>query len=119
MDLAGIARNAIREAAPAIEAPPATPDAYRPLLGMYLSVNGGELIRLEWRDGELIFIMPNDPVWRAHTLGHRRSRRLHGRPRIPPSGEPARFTETAEGRVRALFLGGETWSRLDPIEDGR
>jgi D-alanyl-D-alanine carboxypeptidase len=117
MDLAEIARTAILEAAPPIEVPPTTPDAYRALLGMYVSINGGEVIRLEWRDGKLIFISPDDPAWRP-TLSATDDRDVFTvDPGFRPSGEPATFTRTVEGRVRTLFLGGETWSRLDPVRD--
>jgi D-alanyl-D-alanine carboxypeptidase len=117
MDLAEIARTAILEAAPPIEAPPATPDAYRPLLGMYLSINGGEVIRLEWRDGKLILISPDDPAWTPTLSATDAPDVFTVDPGFRPSGEPATFTRTVEGRVRTLFLGGETWSRLDPVPD--
>jgi D-alanyl-D-alanine carboxypeptidase len=117
MDLAEIARTAILEAAPAIEVPPTTPDAYRPLLGMYLSINGGEAIRLEWRDGKLILISPDDPAWRPTLSATDDPDVFTVDPGFRPSGEPATFTRTVEGRVRTLFLGGETWSRLDPVRD--
>jgi D-alanyl-D-alanine carboxypeptidase len=117
MDLAEIARTAILEAAPPIEAPPTTPDAYRPLLGMYLSVNGGEVIRLEWRDGKLILISPDDPAWTPTLSATDAPDVFTVDPGFRPSGEPATFTRTVEGRVRTLFLGGETWSRLDPVRD--
>jgi CubicO group peptidase (beta-lactamase class C family) len=118
MDLAGIARTAVRDAAPAIEAPPATPDAYRPLLGMYVSIHGGELIRLEWRDAKLIFVMPDDPAWRPTLSPTDDPDVFTVDPGFRPSGEPARFTRTADGRVQAVFLGGETLSRLDPVQGG-
>jgi hypothetical protein len=118
MDLAGIARSAVRDAAPTIDAPPAMPDAYRPLLGMYLSIHGGELIRLEWRDGKLIFIMPDDPAWRPTLSPTDHPDAFMVDPGFRPSGEPATFARTEDGRVRALFLGGETWSRLDRVQDG-
>jgi CubicO group peptidase (beta-lactamase class C family) len=115
MDLAEIARTAILEAAPPIEAPPKTPDAYRPLVGMYVSISGGELVRLEWRDGKLMFIMPDDPAWRPTLSATDDPDVFTVDPGFRPSGEPATFTRTADGRVRAMFLGGETWSRLDPV----
>jgi D-alanyl-D-alanine carboxypeptidase len=117
MDLAEIARTAILEAAPPIEVPPTTPDAYRALLGMYVSINGGEVIRLEWRDGKLIFISPDDPAWRPTLSATDDLDVFSVDPGFRPSGEPATFTRTAEGRVRTLFLGGETWSRLDAVRD--
>jgi D-alanyl-D-alanine carboxypeptidase len=118
MDLAGIARSAVHDAAPAVDAPPAMPDAYRPLLGMYVSIHGGELIRLEWRDAKLIFIMPDDPAWRPTLSPTDDPDAFMVDPGFRPSGEPATFARTKDGRVRALFLGGETWSRLDRVQDG-
>jgi CubicO group peptidase (beta-lactamase class C family) len=117
MDLAGIARTAMREAAPPIEPPTSTPGTYRPLLGMYVSLHGGELIRLEWRDGGLIFVRPDDPVWRPTLSPTDDPNVFTVDPGFRPSGESATFTRTEDGRVRTLFLGGETWSRLDPVQD--
>jgi hypothetical protein len=117
MDLAGTARTAVREAAPTIEAPTATREAYRTLLGMYVSIQGGDLIRLEWRDGKLMFVMPDDPVWRPSISPTDDPDVFTVDPGFRPSGEPATFARTEDGRVRTLFLGGETWSRLDPVRD--
>jgi CubicO group peptidase (beta-lactamase class C family) len=117
MDLADIARTAVREAAPSIEPPSATPDAYRPLLGMYVSVNGGDIIRLEWRDGKLTFVMPDDRAWRPTLTATDDPDVFTVGTGYRESGELATFTRTADGRVRTLFLGGETWSRLDPVRD--
>jgi CubicO group peptidase (beta-lactamase class C family) len=117
MDLAGTARTAVREAAPTIEAPTATREAYRTLLGMYVSIQGGDLIRLEWRDGKLMFVMPDDPVWRPSISPTDDPDVFTVDPGFRPSGEPATFGRTEDGRVRTLFLGGETWSRLDPVRD--
>jgi CubicO group peptidase (beta-lactamase class C family) len=116
MDLGGIARTAVLGAAPTIQAPPATPATYRPLLGMYVSINGGDLIRLEWRDGKLIFSTPEDPAWTPVLSATDHPDNFTVDPGFRPSGELARFNRTADGRVRALFLGGETWSRLDPVQ---
>jgi len=117
MDLGGIARTAVRAAAPTIQAPADTPAAYGPLLGIYVSINGGDLIRLEWRDGKLIFITPDDPAWKPVLSATEDPDIFTVDPGFRPSGEPATFKRTADGRVRALFLGGETWSRLDPVQD--
>jgi len=117
MDLGGIARTTVREAAPTIQAPPATPDAYGPLLGMYVSINGGDLIRLEWRDGKLILITSDDPTWKPVLSATDDPDTFTVDPGFRPSGELARFNRTADGRVRALFLGGETLSRLEPVQD--
>jgi hypothetical protein len=117
MDLAAIARTAVGEAAPAIEAPARTPEAYRPLLGLYARKLGGAPIRLEWRDGKLTFVLAHDPELRPTLSATDDPDVFMVDPGVRPSGEPATFTRTAEGDVRELFLGGETWSRLDPVPD--
>jgi hypothetical protein len=115
MDLATIARDAVRSAAPAIEPPTSLPEAYRPLLGMYADQEFGTLVRLEWRDAKLSFIDPNNPAWRptlARTddpdiflveLGARES------------GEQVVFRRVADGRVVSVFLAATTFVRLDRV----
>jgi hypothetical protein len=115
MDLGGIARTAVREAAPAIEPPAPTPDAYRPLLGFYVSVESGDVIRLEWRDATLVFLSDADPAWRPTLASTDDPDVFVVEPGFRPSGEEATFARTADGRVRSMFMGGETWARLDPV----
>jgi CubicO group peptidase (beta-lactamase class C family) len=115
MDLAGIARTAVREAAPVIEPPAAMPEPYRSILGIYISPQSGELIRLEWRDAKLMFVSADDPVWRPTLTATDDPDVFTVDPGFRPSGEPAAFARTDDGRVRSVFLGGETWSRLDPV----
>jgi CubicO group peptidase (beta-lactamase class C family) len=117
MDLGRIALAAVRDAAPTIEAPPRTPDAYRPLLGRYVSILWGEVIQLEWRDGELIFNISGDPAWKPTLSATEDPNVFTVDPGFRPSGESATFTRTADGRVLAMFLGAHTWARLDPIQD--
>jgi D-alanyl-D-alanine carboxypeptidase len=115
MDLAGIGRTAVREAAPKIAPPAAMPESYRSLLGIYIGPQSGELIRLEWRDGKLMFVSPDDPVWRPTLTATDDPDVFTVDPGFRPSGEPATFDRTDDGRVRSVFLGGETWGRLDPV----
>jgi D-alanyl-D-alanine carboxypeptidase len=117
MDLGEIARTAIREAAPTIDAPAATPEGYRSLLGIYVSTLGGDSIRLEWRDGKLGFVIPDDPVFRPTLSPTDDPDVFTVDPGLRPSGEAATFARTGDGRVLALFLGGQTWTRLDPVRD--
>src|SRR5512132_1120703 len=117
MDLGEIARTAVRESAPMIDPPPATLDAYRSILGIYVSVHEGDPLRLEWRDGKLTFVLADDPVWRPTLSPTEDGDVFRVDPGFRPSGEPATFTRTADGRVRELFFGGETWTRLDPVRD--
>ncbi len=116
MDLAGIGRTAVRESAPVIAPPAAMPESYRSLLGIYIGPQSGELIG-----------------WSGATRSSCSSRQTipcGGRPALTatddpdvftvdpgfrPSGEPTTFARTNDGRVRSVFLGGETWTRLDPV----
>jgi len=113
MDLAKIAWEAVHVAAPPIQPPPATPSAWRPLLGLYMAPFG-YMIRVEWRDGKLTIVDPTTPF----------------RPRLSPTetaddfvcdpgegwGDHIRFIRTDEGRVKALLLASMTYVRLDPVE---
>lgn len=51
LELAAIARDAVREAAIAIEPAAPMPPAYRDLLGMYVDEEQAMIARLEWRRG--------------------------------------------------------------------
>jgi hypothetical protein len=62
-------------------------------------------------------VMPDDPVWRPSISPTDDPDVFTVDPGFRPSGEPATFARTEDGRVRTLFLGGETWSRLDPVRD--
>jgi CubicO group peptidase (beta-lactamase class C family) len=118
MDLGEIARTAVRESAPTIDAPAITPDTYRSLLGIYVSAHQGDLLRLEWRDAKLMFVLADDPAWRPTLSPTDDADVFMVDPGFRPSGEAATFTRTADGRVREVFFGGETWSRLDPVRGG-
>lgn len=114
MDLAKIAWEAVHEAAPPIEPPPATPGAWRALLGLYTGPFGS-MIRVEWRDGKLTIVDPSIPFL----------------PRLSPTetaddfvvdpggeewGDHIRFIRTADGRVKAVLLNYTTFVRLDPVQ---
>ena len=53
---------------PAIALPAPTPESYRPLLGIYARPGlGGWVLGLEWRAGELAFLIPGDSLLAADT----------------------------------------------------
>ncbi len=115
MQLGAMARNAVVQAAPAIEAPMPAPDAYRSLLGLYLSIDLGEAFRLEWRDARLMFIDPSEPAWRP-TLSPTDERDVFTvDPGVRESGERVVFNRTPDGRVASVFMAADTWARLDPV----
>jgi len=115
MDLATIARDAARTAAPAIEPPPSLPDAYRPLLGIYLNRDYGALVRLELRDGKMIFVDPEDPAWRPTLARTDDPNVFLIEPGQRESGELAVFRRLADGRVASVLLAASTLVRLDRV----
>jgi D-alanyl-D-alanine carboxypeptidase len=117
MELAATARRLAHASLPDAAIPAPTPAEYRPLLGMYaLPVGGGEVRRIEWRDGELAFISPNYP-------GQAMSLRPSGEPdmfTVGPgfreSGERVSFVRLPDGQVTAVRFGGGTLLRLAPVD---
>jgi hypothetical protein len=117
MDLATIARDAVRAVAPVIEPPPPTPEPYRQLLGVYLAQEPGWLIRLEWRDGKLSVIDPDDATWRPTLTPTSEPDVFIVEPGVRQSGERAVFRRLADRRVTSLFLAASTFMRLDRVAD--
>ncbi len=115
MDLATIARAAVLEAAPAIEPPPSLPETYRRLLGIYADSESGWLIRLEWRDGKLSVIDPDDATWRPTLAPTDDPDVFLVEPGTRQSGERAVFRSLSDGRVASLFLAASTFMRLDRV----
>ena len=115
MELGAMARTAVLNAAPAIEAPTAAPDAYRSLLGLYLSVDVGEVYRLEWRDARLGFVDPTQPTWRPTLSPTDEPDVFIVDPGVREAGERAVFSRTPDGRVASVFMAADTWARLDPV----
>jgi D-alanyl-D-alanine carboxypeptidase len=116
-ELAVTARRLAQAGTPAVAIPAPTPAEYLPLLGMYaLPVGGGDVRRIEWRDGELAFMSPNYP-------GQAMSLRPSGEPdmfTVGPgfrdSGERVSFVRQPDGQVTAISFGGGTLLRLAPVD---
>ena len=98
-----------------IEPPEPTPDAYRPLLGLYLSLDLGEAYRLEWRDAQLVFVDPGEPTWRPTLSPTDEPDVFTVDPGVRESGERVVFNRTPDGRVASVFMAADTWSRLEPV----
>ena len=64
LQLGTIAREAVREAAPAIEVPEPLPEAWRQFVGLYTAPHFGTVMRLEWLDGKLTALDPDAPTWK-------------------------------------------------------
>jgi CubicO group peptidase (beta-lactamase class C family) len=115
MRLGTIARDAVESAAPAIEVPAPLPEEWREYPGLYLATHFGTLARVEWLDGKLTVLDPDDPTWK---------------PTLSPTGEPdvftidrgfresgelARFERGEHGQVVSLFLAAARMLRLEPV----
>ena len=109
-------RGAVVGAAPSIGVSTPTPDAYRSLIGLYLSVDAGEVYRLEWRDARLAFVDPTDPAAPRPILSPSDEPDVFIiDPGVRESGERAIFNRTSDGRVASVFVAAETWLRLDLV----
>jgi CubicO group peptidase (beta-lactamase class C family) len=115
MQLAGIARDALRAVAAPVARPPAMSAAFGPLLGVYMNHEFGQLLRLEWRDGKLAVIDPDDATWRPTLTPTDDPNVFVVDPGCRESGEPAVFHRVSDGRVRSVLLATTTWVRLDPV----
>jgi CubicO group peptidase (beta-lactamase class C family) len=116
MDLAAISRHAVRSRPPVIEAPTQTPPAFRPLLGLYARAAQGQVVRLEWRDGQLTFIDPEEPGWQPTLMPTGDPATFVVGPGYRQSGEPVIFRRLPDGRVHSVFLADGTLRRLDYVE---
>ncbi len=116
MDLAGIARDAVRAAPAPIEPPAPLPEAWRDLLGLYTEPEAMMLLRLEWRDGKLTFVDADSPTWRPTLAPGSAADAFVVEPGVREAGEPCTFERTGGGQVRAVVLGPTRLRRLEPVD---
>jgi hypothetical protein len=78
------------------------------------------MARLEWRDGELTFLDPDNPGWRPRLVPTDDPDVFVVGPGCGQSGEQARFRRLPDGRVISVLLASGTLRRLEPVaaEDG-
>ncbi|MDA8437037.1 MAG: serine hydrolase [Actinomycetales bacterium] len=114
MSLGALARTAVAEAAPVVTAPAPMPADYADLLGIYADVLiGGELLRLEWRDGKLTVVDPAEDEFRPTLRPTGEPDTFVVEPGYRWSGETVRFLRADDGRVRAASLPGQVLPRFD------
>jgi CubicO group peptidase (beta-lactamase class C family) len=116
MELASVARDAVREGASAIEPPAPMPAAYTDLLGLYVDAEQGMVLRLEWRDSELVFLDPADEAWRPTLTPTSDPQDFVVGPGFRESGEHVLFMRNAAGQVSSVFLATGTLIRFGPVE---
>ncbi len=114
MKLGAIAREAVREAAPVIEPPPPLPEEWRSLVGLYIGKHRG-FIRLEWRDGKLTFLDPEDPAWTPTLAPTEEADVFTVEPGFRESGEKVRFQRDKKGHVVSVLAAVATLQRLEPV----
>jgi hypothetical protein len=117
MNLATIAREQTVQSTPSVEPPAPTPDAYRPLLGVYGRPEIGSIVRLEWRDGELVFVDPQDDAWRPKLSPTKDPDVFVVKPGVRYSGERVAFRRLPSGRVTSVLVAAMTLTRFDPVGD--
>jgi hypothetical protein len=115
MELAGIGRNLVRASAPKVALPQPTPEAYKPLLGLYCFPGSAELRQLEWRDGKLAVLNPADRAESIPLLPAGDRDTFVVAPGFRDSGETVRFTRQANGQIASVYVGSATLLRLDPV----
>jgi CubicO group peptidase (beta-lactamase class C family) len=115
MDLGKIAREAVKTAAPKIEAPSPLPGKWRDLVGLYLMQHFGGVIRLEWRDGKLTFLDETDPTWTPTIAPTDDPDVFMVEPGFRESGELVRFQRGKDGRVVSVIAAVSTMERLEPV----
>jgi CubicO group peptidase (beta-lactamase class C family) len=116
MDLATIARDAVSAAPRPIEPPAPTPEAYRPLLGLYTATTHELVVRLEWRDGALTFIDAGYPDEQRVLREADGDDAFVIEPGNRESGEPVVFHRRADGHVHAVTVGPVRLARLERVE---
>ena len=88
---------------------------FRPLLGLYSRTAHSQVIRLEWRDGKLTFINPEEPRWQPTLVPTDDPYLFTVEAGYRQSGEPVIFHQLADGRIDSVFLADATWRRLEHI----
>jgi len=117
MELGAIARDAVREAAPPIEPAASMPPDYRDLLGLYVDEEQAMIARVEWRDGALQIVDPDEESWRPTLVPVEEPDVFVIAPGVRESGERVTFSRRADGRVTSMFLAVATMVRFGPVED--
>jgi CubicO group peptidase (beta-lactamase class C family) len=115
MDLGKIAREAVKGAAPKIEAPAPLPKKWRDLVGLYVMQHFGAVVSLEWRDGKLTFLDPTEPTWTPTIAPTDDADVFVVEPGFRESGELVRFQRGKDGRVVSVVAAVSTMERLEPV----
>jgi hypothetical protein len=117
--LGAIARAAVIDHPDEIEPPAELPAEWAPLVGLYTDNEWTALFRLEWRDGELVWVVPDEPVWRPRLRRTGAADAFVIEPGVREAGEPCIFHRRVDGTVTGVRLGPYELRRLAPVETDR
>ena len=116
MDLATLAREELRPTPdPHADSTP-MPATHADLLGLYLDEEQAIVVRVEWRDGALTVVDPDEVSWRPTLTPTDDPDLFVVAPGVRESGERVVFRRTDDGRVASMFLAAGTLRRLAPVE---
>ena len=91
------------------------PSAFRDLLGLYVDDEQAMIARLEWRDGTLQIVDPDDEAWRPTLVPTENPDVFVIAPGVRESGERVTFSRRPDDRVASLFLAVATMVRFGPV----
>jgi hypothetical protein len=91
------------------------PSAYRDLLGLYVDEEQAMIARVEWRDGALRIVDPDEGSWRPTLAPTEDPDVFVVAPGVRESGERVTFTRRADGRVSSMFMAVATMVRFGPV----
>ena len=115
MDLGAIALEAVRASVPTFEPPMEMPASHRALVGIYGEPTEGLLMRVEWRDGKLVLLDPDEKDFKLVFLTTENPMRFTVDWYQRESGEPVEFHRDADGRVTGVTIGPYSLQRFEPI----
>jgi CubicO group peptidase (beta-lactamase class C family) len=115
-DLASAARRLAQATPVVITAPEPVPAPYRPLLGFYVRPQlGGWILRLEWRDGQLVFTSGDPVTWQVGLVPSDDPDVFAPSPGSGVPGDSVTFRRLGDGRVASVHLMDSTFVRLDQV----
>jgi hypothetical protein len=101
-------------ALPTVAVPAPAPVQYRPLLGLYARAGlGGGVLSLQWRAGELAFLIPEIPSWQLTLEPTSDTDVFVAGPGSDLAGENVIFRRRNDGHVTSVLLVQATYLRQD------
>jgi hypothetical protein len=100
---------------PPFEPPGEPPASHRALLGIYGEPTEGLLMRVEWRDGKLTVLDPDEKDFKLVLLPTDDPMRFTVDWFQRESGEPVAFHRDGDDRVTGVTIGPYSLQRFEPI----